>query len=484
MKRKVGKQMMGRDLLDKANQYIAENKDRTEKRYRPRFHAVAPTGWINDPNGFHYDGKRYHLFCQHYPYKAEWNDMHWGHWQSADLATWEDLPVAMAPDQPYDEFGCFSGTALPDGKGGAQIMYTGVCEQGKLQQQCLAYFDGTDIVKAEKNPVIPFELLPEGYAPQDFRDPKLMRTADGYRAIMAARHEDGGRLVCFSSRNLENWKYEGVFCEPEGIMPECPDVFRLDGKTVVMYSKIGTGEDPEQNNRPVLCSVGDMNCEETSFTGGEWMPVDHGREFYAAQTCEGENGARIVTGWLASWEAQYPTALSEHGWSGMMTLPRVMRLKDGEVMQEAAPGLRDLRGDSKKLHAVLDSETVRMKDACARHAEIRLQAEVSDAKSVTLNVMEDGDERVCLRWQDDVLTLDRSTIANNRLGRFVPVVRMPLKAVDGKIGMTVYVDNCAVEVFANGKVLSALTFPESEMYGVSVSAEGKAEVELECWKMG
>ena len=41
-----------------------------------------------------------------------------------------------------------------------------------------------------------------------------------------------------------------------------------------------------------------------------------------------------------------------------------------------------------------------------------------------------------------------------------------------------------MEVFANGQVMSALAFPESEMYGVSVSAEGKASVDVECWEIG
>jgi beta-xylosidase len=43
--------------------------------------------------------------------------MHWGHWTSADLVHWQDEPVAMAPDQTFDSYGCFSGTAIEkDGK--------------------------------------------------------------------------------------------------------------------------------------------------------------------------------------------------------------------------------------------------------------------------------------------------------------------------------------------------------------------------------
>lgn len=477
------KRMKNENLLEKADRFVVLNKDQTVMRYRPRFHAAAPTGWINDPNGFHYDGKHYQLFYQHYPYEARWNDMHWGHWKSSDLALWEDMPVAMAPDRSYDESGCFSGTALPDGKGGAHILYTGVSEKGTLQQQCLAYFDGKNVVKSEKNPVIPFSLLPEGYVRQDFRDPKLIWTADGYRAVMAAKHSSGGRLVCFSSSDLENWRFCGVFCETEGIMPECPDVFKLDGKTVTMYSMVGDSEKPGENNRPVLYSVGNTNAEETIFTAEKWLPLDHGMEFYAAQTCLGENGERIVIGWLASWEAEYPTALLSHGWSGLMSVPRVLHVKDGRLYQEPAPGLKNRRKENKRLTCELKRNHVKMEGVCARHAEIHFSADVSRAETVTLNVMEDSDEQVSLSWRDGILLLDRSATAYNRLGKFVPEVRMPVKAVNGRIDMTVYVDNCTVEVFANGEIMSAIAFPKGEAYGISVMAEGDAAVQVDCWEL-
>ena len=52
------------------------------------------------------------MFYQYYPYENEWGPMHWGHSVSKDLITWEYRPAIMAPDQPYDNFGCFSGSAL------------------------------------------------------------------------------------------------------------------------------------------------------------------------------------------------------------------------------------------------------------------------------------------------------------------------------------------------------------------------------------
>ena len=86
-------------MLERANAFIAANKDQVNPRYRPRFLAIQPIGWIYDPNGFHFDGEYYHLFYQYYPYAAHWDSMHWGHWRSRDLVHWEDLPVAMAPEE-------------------------------------------------------------------------------------------------------------------------------------------------------------------------------------------------------------------------------------------------------------------------------------------------------------------------------------------------------------------------------------------------
>ncbi len=477
-------QMKKQSLLDKANQYIAEKKDTVDQRYRPRFHAVAPIGWINDPNGFFYDGEWYHLFYQHYPYAAEWNDMHWGHWRSKDLAVWENLPVAMAPDMSYDKSGCFSGTALPDGQGGAYILYTGVSRQGTLQQQCLARFDGQKITKSKLNPVIPFSLLPDGYIQKDFRDPKLIRTADGFRVVVSARDRQEGKLVSFSSPDLENWQFDGVFCKAEGIMPECPDVASLDGKTLVLYSKVDRKEKLLLHGRPVLYAIGSLNSEGTRFTADDvWNPLDHGREFYAEQTCTGEGGNLVAVGWMASWDADYPTALLSHGWSGMMSLPRILRLEEGRLIQEPVSGLKQLRGEHTRLSAELSGAHAGLQGIGARHAEIHFRADVRQAQAVILNVMEDGNERVSLIWRNNTLILSRSTVAYCQMGRLIPEVRMPLVPRNGQLDMTVFVDNCAVEIFTGGETMSALAFPTGEAYDISVSANGKASVDIDCWNL-
>ncbi len=473
-------------MLERANAYIAANKDRVNPRYRPRFHAVQPIGWINDPNGFHYDGEYYHLFYQHYPYAAHWDSMHWGHWRSKDLVHWENLPVGMAPDQPYDAAGCFSGTAKPDGKGGAHILYTGVSKDENsrdIQQQCLAHFDGEKIDKCARNPVMPFEMLPEGYVRHDFRDPCLVKVEDGWRAIMAAGHRDGTRLVCCSSADLENWTYDGVFVRTVSVMPECPDVFDLEGKTVVWYSCVDYKGELTDNTRPVVYSVGGMKDNSTRFEGSPLAVLDHGTDCYASQSCEGREGQRVAINWMASWNSKFPTARLGHEWSGVMTLPRVMHLCGDRLVQQPVPELEAARTHAENAVQTVDAaHTIEMK-GCCKHAEIQLDADVSGAEKLTVELMRTGDEAVRLIWQNDVLTLDRTALSLCSGSGMTRQMSMPLKAKEGRISLRAYVDACAVEVFADGEVMTALAFPEGEDYGVAVKAEGKADVNLTCWEI-
>lgn len=465
--------------LADARGYIEQKRGKADTRYRPRFHAVPPVGWMNDPNGFFYDGEWYHLFYQHYPYEARWNDMHWGHWRTRDLVTWENLPVAMAPDMPWDACGCFSGTALPDGRGGAHILYTGVSDHMELQQQCYASFYGETMEKAVSNPVIPFTLLPEGYVRRDFRDPKLFRASDGYRAVMAAKHTEGGRLVCFSSADLEHWTCSGVFCPTEGLMPECPDIFPLEGKAAVLYSQVA-GERPFPENRhPVLYALGSTDAACTRFEPGAWKQLDYGRSCYATQTCEGADGERIAVSWMASWTARYPTASPAYGWSGMMSLPRVLHRAGDRILQSPVPGLKSLRKEKASFITELNNSRTAFSGVGARHAEIHLSADVSRAEEMVLNVMEDSDGSVVLQWKQDVLRMEgRSVLMDN-----TDAISMPLPAQQGRIEMTVYVDNCILEIFAGGETMSALAFPDGEVYDMSVCARGTAHVEIDCWKL-
>ena len=166
----------------------------------PAFHITGERGWINDPNGLIYCNGKYHAFYQHYPNDTKWGPMHWGHMVSDDLTNWEYFPIALTPGDEFDKNGCFSGSAIIyDGK--LWLMYTGFVEnqggESIRQLQCLA--ESTDGITFKKHGiVIGEELLPEGYTPCDFRDPKVWMYEDYFWCIVAARKVDGrGRILLY-----------------------------------------------------------------------------------------------------------------------------------------------------------------------------------------------------------------------------------------------------------------------------------------------
>ena len=184
------------EMVEKARKYEIEESMKIAQDNRPVYHFSNPVGWMNDPNGFSDYKGEHHLFFQYYPYATRWDSMHWGHAKSTDFIKWEYLPVALAPDQDYDNFGVFSGSAIEDGD--KQILiYTGVAEKvvenGEkciCQNQCIAIGNGVDYNKIVNNPVVTANMLPKGSSLEDFRDPKIWKEDGKYYMVAGSRHSD------------------------------------------------------------------------------------------------------------------------------------------------------------------------------------------------------------------------------------------------------------------------------------------------------
>lgn len=139
------------EMLEKARKYEFIQGQQIKEEERPAFHITPYVGWMNDPNGFSYYKGEYHLFYQYNPYSTHWDSMHWGHVVSKDLLHWNYVPTALAPDEDYDKFGCFSGSAIELEDGRQLLMYTSVnqekLEDGTvrdIQTQAVAVGDGKD----------------------------------------------------------------------------------------------------------------------------------------------------------------------------------------------------------------------------------------------------------------------------------------------------------------------------------------------------
>lgn len=207
------------------------------------FHFEPHKGWMNDPNGLIYYQGRYHAFFQHNPHEPVWGPMHWGHAVSQDLLHWEELPIALFPDQPYeDDKGCFSGSAV-ERDGVLYLFYTAVSKQ-LGQTQCVAVSrDGKAFEKYKGNPVI---AAPPAEGSYDFRDPKVVEL-DGKTYMVCGSGRDGvGKILLYEQgKDLFTWQYAGVLFESReyGKVLECPDLFKLGDTYVLMFSQMKVATD-------------------------------------------------------------------------------------------------------------------------------------------------------------------------------------------------------------------------------------------------
>ena len=329
------------DMLKKARKYEAKQIASTDASKKPLFHVSAPVGWINDPNGFSVYAGKIHLFYQYYPYRKEWGPMHWGHSVTNDMIRWEQLPTALAPDQMYDKDGCFSGSAIEvDGK--HVLVYTGVMRDAQTNQdrqnQCIAFGDGKDYVKYEKNPVVTGGMLPKNCSQIDFRDPKIWKENDTYYLIVGNKNDQQiGQVVLFSSKDLTVWKYETILASNEsgtiGTMWECPDFFDLEDKYVLICSPQDMKAEKYEfhNGHNSVYFLGYYDTSLHKFSKETPHTLDYGLDFYAPQTTKLPDGRRIMIAWMKSWDACVIPNSQE--WQGMMTLPRELELRDGKICQ-------------------------------------------------------------------------------------------------------------------------------------------------------
>ena len=314
-------------LLEKARAYELFAEKNIREQQRPEFHLSPRCGWMNDPNGFSFYRGQYHLFYQYYPYEAKWGPMHWGHAMSRDLLHWEYLPCALAPDAEYDKDGCFSGCAmdLPDGR--QMLLYTGVTEADVLQVQCMAFGDGVHYEKRTDNPVIGAGDLPEGFCREDFRDPKLIKTEDGYGLVVAGRGPDqNGYLLYYESEDALSYGEPHILIEnteQPGNMWECPDLFRLDGWDVLLVS-------PMDHMPEAL--IGRFDPIEKKFHPEWTQRLDLGMDFYAPQTVLTPDGRRILMAWMQNWST-VSKFTPDMPWAGQMTLPRELHIRGNTLVQ-------------------------------------------------------------------------------------------------------------------------------------------------------
>ena len=421
----------------------------------PTFHVTGEVGWINDPNGLVYYNGRYHAFYQHYPEDTKWGPMHWGHVVSDDLTNWEYMPIALAPGAECDKNGCFSGSAIVhDGR--LWLMYTGFIEnkggESIRQVQCLA--ESSDGITFKKNGIVIGEdLLPEGYAPCDFRDPKVW-SHDGYFwCIVAARKIEGrGRILLFKSKDLFNWEFVNDLLgkDSAGTMIECPD-YNEDMGYLLFCEQFQPSENGlHLNVHTCRTALGKINYSTGRFEETTRGIVDYGFDMYAPQTFTGKP---VLIGWLNMWDRNVPS--EKYGFAGMLTVPREVSVKNGRFYQQPIVTCREVFKSE-----VSNSLTDEVKTGV-------ITVKVTNLEELVIKMRSNGENYTTLALVGGEWVFNRSKSgeaisgAEKDADSLNGLRRMPHSG-NSETTLTIVMDEFSVEIFEDGRALSSTIYPPDD----------------------
>ncbi|MFE9440095.1 glycoside hydrolase family 32 protein [Streptomyces sp. NPDC006602] len=459
----------------------------------PAVHLRPPRNWLNDPNGLVFHDGHYHVFFQYNPYAPQHANIHWGHFRSPDLITWEQLPVALAPTPGGDDAdGCFSGNAISvDGR---LLAFYSANRTGRWWQPVTTAesYDGGHTWT--KRPELLIPQPPAGTTM--YRDPYVWQQDGRRRMLVGAALADGrGAALLYESDDLENWTYQGPFTTSDpaaGADPvgwECPQYATFGDRGVLIVSDW----DPQDGPSHVTVHTGREEHGRLTATAHP-VRLDHGPDFYAPALLKVPGEDRwLLWGW--SWEARDDAWAHEAGWAGVLTLPRELTLADdGTVGQRPARELLALRGERVLHHTGrLAGSTPAELGEVSRTFDLAavLTSDPSGTSSLRLITSADGTEylRISLDATAGHLTVDRghaSLDPRARAGTYTvpcPDARVPGTAVE----LRVVVDRSIAEIYlATGQVLTLRFYPVGDgpwRLQAHTTGAGGSDLTVEAWAL-
>ena len=429
--------------------------------HRPGYHFVAPEGTCMpfDPNGAIFWRGRYHLFYIFQDHRGD----NWGHASSADLVHWRHHPTGLVD-------GMFSGNCFLDAGGRPTMCYHQV---GLGNAIAVALDDDLDAwQKLASNPITPPTVVGDPHhARYQSWDPHAWREGDAYYAIFGGKRPGLAKASALAGP----WRYVGdLFAHGvAGVALDedvsCPDFFRLGDQHVLLCISHRLG------CRYYLGDWRDEQFHPRSHASMSWSD----RSFFAPESLLDDRGRRIMWAWLLD-EPEFGVR-APLGWSGVMSLPRVLSLGSDGTLRIAVPEeLTRLRGrgwrrEGLEVRAEAELPCEGVGSDCL---EIALEIEPGTATQVGVRVCTspDGQESTLvycdLTTQQLVIDATRSSLA--AVGpRNVEAGPLPL-ARDAVVHLRVFVDRSVVEAFADERqAVTRRVYPgRRDSTGVAVFARG------------
>lgn len=470
---------------------------------RPRYHAMPPANWTNEPHGLVLANGRYHLFYQRTPNGPYKTQMHWGHMSSADLVNWTHQRDALRPelqsaDFGFDMKGIWSGDVIVEG-GKTFAYYTSV-NHGR------SYNPGISVAVSEDaglrnwkklGPVIDTRYV------KDFRDPYLWRENGVWHMIIGAALKSGGGLDhyrCTLKRGKTCWEPVRTFSslpfvkmDVGSVIWEMPVFEDIDGRRVLIVNPIG-GK---------VSKYGDPATRGVYWLG-QWTRdqfVPDATRPYNLDVIPGHLSpavARQPNGKIAAIgivdERRSPQAQEDAGWAHTFSLPREYFLAGGGKMlgQRPLPALQGLREGPAERVAPQRYRGATLIFDKGHQAEIKVSfaPDQPGAFGVIVAASPDGAEATRIVYDrasgSIILDKSKSTLSKDMEGPQVLRGAYDEGAFGPPTDWHVFVDGSVVDVFiGNGAAFSFRVYPtRHDATRVGIFAETAADIaKAEIWKL-
>ena len=461
-----------------------------DKDYRPDFHFTPQSNWMNDPNGMVYYEGEYHLFYQHNPDASVWGPMHWGHAISKDLVNWQEMPIALYPD---DLGNIFSGSIVVDSnntsgfKTGSEsplvAIFTHQNPVNNNQTQSLAFSNdkGRSWTKYEDNPVLVNNNI------VDFRDPKVSWHEETQKWIMVIAA--GDEIMFYSSPNLINWDYEHSFGKDVGAhggVWECPDLFKIKDEngqaTWALLVSINPGGPNGGSGTQYF--LGDFDGETFTSSQESTLWLDYGTDNYAGVTWSNEPSNRnLFMGWMSNWS--YAQNVPTYSYRSAMTFARTLHWQNTNnnsiIVSKLPTELIYVIGGNMVDNNNATSKFELLNDETLGEGKFYLETTL-DFSAINEAKIEWGNKSssVVINYNKVTgeLLLDRSESGykfNNLNGN---VLKCPYVLPDSnQLKISMLVDKSSMEIFLNDgeRVLTALVFPLAPFKNLEISGNNEIE---------
>ncbi|KAK5170227.1 putative beta-Fructufuranosidase [Saxophila tyrrhenica] len=562
-------------------------------RWRPSFHLMPESGWMNDPCAPGYDPStgNYLVSFQWNPKGPDWGEICWGTAISKDMCNWTLLEKpTLCPDTRYDGEGVFTGCLIPtcEDEGGEEltVAYTSVSHlpihhtlphvRGSESLSLARSVDGGKTwSKLAANPTMPSEPIELDVT--GWRDPFVSRWPSMARTLNLDSDKtlfgiiSGGIrdltpctfVYAIDASDLTNWRYIGPLVDVGlnkrlsrwsgdlGLNWEVTNFMTLHDNSLPSMSRdflvMGTegclpAERSGEDNRTVASSLprpergqlwmsgtlrkNSLSTAPVEMTYDFGGHLDHGCLYAANSFHDPQSQKQVVWGWIPE-DDLCDDLRHRQGWSGMLSLPRELRLQTiRHVVHASASHLVDLTSFEKEQDefgtytlGTLGSEPLSTVQRALREAdgvttahltskalyeegrfasfttndilttrwELRCSIRLSSscrATGFTIGHSADFTKATTLTFEPakETITINRPSFSRPELVNSSPEVaphtlfttRIPASGREETetLDIQVWRDNSVMEVFVNGRTaISTRLYAAEETYGIRFFAE-------------